>query len=84
MFSLFRHTLPFGVFTSPIMLLSKVDLPTPFLPRRHVTIRRLAQIYLCKNRINDLKVRFDVVEVYMEKKGDDIEVKEISLIKNAF
>ncbi|ABN51993.1 MAG TPA: YraN family protein [Hungateiclostridium thermocellum] len=52
--------------------------------RKQENIRRLAQIYLCKNRINDLKVRFDVVEVYMEKKGDDIEVKEISLIKNAF
>jgi len=43
--------------------------------RKQENIRRLAQIYLCKNRINDLKVRFDVVEVYMEKKGDDIEVK---------
>ena len=52
--------------------------------RKQENIRRLAQIYLCKNGINDLKVRFDVVEVYMEKKGENIEIKEISLIKNAF
>ncbi|HOM02734.1 MAG TPA: YraN family protein [Acetivibrio sp.] len=52
--------------------------------RKQENIRRLAQIYLCKNGLNDLKVRFDVIEVYMEKKGDDIEVKEISLLKNAF
>lgn len=52
--------------------------------RKQENIRRLAQIYLCKNGMNDFKVRFDVVEVYIDKKGDNIEVNKISLIKNAF
>lgn len=52
--------------------------------RKQENIRRIAQIYLSQNNINDSNVRFDVVEVYIEKKGDEIEVKEVSLIKNAF
>lgn len=52
--------------------------------KKQDNIRRLAQIYLSKHNIYDSNVRFDVVEVYIEKKCGEIEVKKVSLIKNAF
>ncbi|NLD48435.1 MAG: YraN family protein [Clostridiaceae bacterium] len=52
--------------------------------RKQENIRKLAQIYLSRNGMYDENIRFDVIEVYIEKKACEIEVKNIELIKNAF
>ncbi|MDQ2087202.1 YraN family protein [Herbivorax sp. ANBcel31] len=60
------------------------------LPRESVNfkkrenIRKLAQIYINRHNMHDKIIRFDVVEVYIEKHQDKIELKEVKLIKNAF
>lgn len=52
--------------------------------KKQNNIRRLAQIYLSKNKIKDTDVRFDVVEVYIKKYDNKLEVSKIFLIENAF
>jgi len=52
--------------------------------KKQENIRKLAQIYLAQRNINNADIRFDVVEVYIEKGDNDIQVKKVSLIKNAF
>ncbi|MFZ5988459.1 MAG: YraN family protein [Bacillota bacterium] len=52
--------------------------------RKQENIRRLAQIYINKHNLHDENIRFDIVEVYIEKKGDEIKVREVTVIKNAF
>lgn len=60
------------------------------LPRESVNfkkqknIRRLAQIYINGHNMHDKTIRFDVVEIYIEKCQDKIILKEVKLIKNAF
>lgn len=44
-------------------------------------IRRLAQIYMRRHGYSDLPVRFDVVELFMDRNGYK---QELRLIKNAF
>ena len=48
---------------------------------KQATITRLAQIYLQRNRIKDVPLRFDVVEIMMSRDGD---IRNIELIQNAF
>ena len=52
--------------------------------RKQENIRKLAQIYINKHDLHNDNIRFDVVEVYIDKKRDVIEVKDIVLLKNAF
>lgn len=52
--------------------------------RKQEGIRKLAQVYLNRCGMHDENIRFDVIEVYIEKKACGIEVKNIELIKNAF
>lgn len=60
------------------------------LPRESVNfkkrenIKKLAQIYINRHNMHDKNIRFDVVEIYMEKNEDGIILKEINLLKNAF
>ncbi len=50
------------------------------------TLRRLAVAYLAGSSRweGSLNIRFDVVEVFVEKNPDGFNVKEINLIMNAF
>jgi putative endonuclease len=52
--------------------------------KKQDNIRKLAQIYLAQRNIKNADIRFDVVEVYIEKGVNDIQVKKVSLIRNAF
>lgn len=48
---------------------------------KQATIRRLAQAYIERHKLYDSPVRFDVIELHMDRNG---RVRDISLIKNAF
>lgn len=48
---------------------------------KQATIRRLAQIYMERLGWYDLPVRFDVMELQMDRDG---RIRDITLIKNAF
>ncbi|TYQ18251.1 UNVERIFIED_CONTAM: putative endonuclease [Acetivibrio alkalicellulosi] len=52
--------------------------------KKQETIRKLAQIYINRHGLQDENIRFDVIEVYIEKKESHIFLKSINLIKNAF
>ena len=52
--------------------------------RKRENIKKLAQIYINRHNMHDEIIRFDVVEIYIEKNQDNINLKEIKLIKNAF
>jgi len=49
--------------------------------QKQAAITRIALIFMQNNRYCDIPVRFDVVELLMDREGD---IKNISLIKNAF
>lgn len=61
-----------NVFGTPAQALSR---------RKQATIIRLAQVYMKNNRCQDAPVRFDVIELMMDRTG---KIKDIQLIKNAF
>lgn len=48
---------------------------------KQATITRIAQIYMQDNRYYDEPVRFDIVELMMDRAGN---IKDITLIQNAF
>jgi putative endonuclease len=52
--------------------------------RKQENIRKLASIFICKNNLHNANIRFDVVEVYVRKEKDFMNVEKINLIKNAF
>ncbi len=52
--------------------------------RKQENIRKLASIFICKNKLHNANIRFDVVEVYVRKEKDFMNVEKINLIKNAF
>jgi len=52
--------------------------------KKQDNIKKLAQIYLAQRKIYNADIRFDVVEVYIEKGDNDLRIKKVSLIKNAF
>lgn len=52
--------------------------------KKQQNIIKLAQIYLKQNNLQGKNVRFDVVEVIVNKNFGGVSVKEINLIKNAF
>ncbi|MCX7921840.1 MAG: YraN family protein [Clostridia bacterium] len=52
--------------------------------KKQATIIKLAQIYMSNNALSDSNVRFDVVEVIVNKSKETTNVKEINLIRNAF
>lgn len=60
------------------------------MPSEAVTMRKqrhiikMAYVYLNRHRLHDINVRFDIVEIIINKKIDSFEVKYINLIKNAF
>ena len=49
--------------------------------QKQYTIARLAQVYMQRYGIKDIPVRFDIVELLMDRDG---RVRNIELIKNAF
>lgn len=49
--------------------------------KKQATITKLAQIYMQNHRFFDTPVRFDVMELMMDRTG---KVQDIQLIKNAF
>jgi len=49
--------------------------------QKQAAITRIAQVYMQDNRYCDVPVRFDVVELMMDREGN---IKNISLIQNAF
>jgi len=53
-------------------------------PKKQSYIRKLAGIYLERYNKPDTNVRFDVVEVIFQKERDNIAIKDINLIKDAF
>ena len=52
--------------------------------RKQENIKKLAHIFISKNKFYDEYIRFDVVEVYIKKEKDDFIIEKINLIKNAF
>lgn len=48
---------------------------------KQIKIRDIASLYLLKNKKMDSHVRFDVIEVLLDKKND---LKSIVLLRNAF
>lgn len=52
--------------------------------KKQGNIRTLAQIYLKQNNLRNVNVRFDVIEIIVERKSDRMDIKSINLIKNAF
>lgn len=52
--------------------------------RKRENIRKLASIYISKNKFGNENFRFDVVEVYIKKERDILTVENVNLIKNAF
>ena len=52
--------------------------------RKQENIKKLASIFMCKNNLYNSNVRFDVVEVYVNKEKDIMTVENITLLKNAF
>ena len=52
--------------------------------RKQENIKKLASIFIAKNKLFNSDIRFDVVEVYIKKARDVITVERINLIKNAF
>lgn len=49
--------------------------------KKQATITRIAHIYMQNNRYSDVPVRFDIVELIMDRTGS---IKDITLIQNAF
>lgn len=47
-------------------------------------IRGLALIYSSRSGDNGINFRFDIVEIIVDKKGGNLNAREINLIKNAF
>ncbi|AEV68417.1 YraN family protein [Acetivibrio clariflavus] len=52
--------------------------------RKQENIKKLAQVFISKNRLYNEYIRFDVVEVYIKKEKEALIVEKINLIKNAF
>lgn len=52
--------------------------------RKMAYIKMIAIIYIKKHNLVNKNIRFDVVEVLVSNKLDNLEVKSINLIKNAF
>lgn len=52
--------------------------------KKQAVIRRLAQVFISQHKLFDANVRFDIVEVIVEKSIHGLNVKDINLIKNAF
>ena len=53
-----------------------------FIKRNHLV--NTAQIYIMKNRLINYKARFDIVEIFVKKDDNKLEVEKVNLIKNAF
>ncbi|MGI6084797.1 MAG: YraN family protein [Acetivibrionales bacterium] len=49
--------------------------------QKQTTMARIAQIYMQNNGYLDVPVRFDIVELMMDREGN---ISDITLIKNAF
>jgi|LSQX01.2.fsa_nt_gb putative endonuclease len=52
--------------------------------KKQENIKKLAQIYIGKHGLYNENIRFDVVEVYIDKKGNETDIKDVVIIKNAF
>ncbi len=52
--------------------------------RKQENIRKLASIFIGKNKLYNANIRFDVVEVYALKGNGLMTIQKINLIKNAF
>jgi len=52
--------------------------------RKQENIKKLASIFIAKNKLYNENIRFDVVEVYIKKDRNNIIVENVNLIKNAF
>lgn len=52
--------------------------------KKQNVIRRVASVYLSRNHANESSVRFDIVEVYVNRGVDGVKVTKINLIKGAF
>ncbi|NLX65016.1 MAG: YraN family protein [Clostridiaceae bacterium] len=49
--------------------------------QKQAAITRIAQVYMQNNRYSDIPVRFDIVELLMDRDGN---INDIFLIRNAF
>jgi len=52
--------------------------------RKQESIIKLAQVYLKQHGLKDINIRFDIVEIIVNKRDSNISVKDINIIKNAF
>lgn len=52
--------------------------------RKQENIKKLASVFIAKNKLFNADIRFDVVEVYIKKTRDVMTIENINLIKNAF
>ncbi|MGI6050496.1 MAG: YraN family protein [Acetivibrionales bacterium] len=51
------------------------------MPQKQATIIKIAQIYMQKYKYYDIPVRFDIVEIFMDREGN---TRDVNLLKNAF
>jgi putative endonuclease len=64
---------------------SKFGMPAEAVIAKKIhKIRSLSQVYLKKHNLFNVPIRFDVVEVFLKKERDSLEVESIHHIKNAF
>ncbi len=52
--------------------------------RKQENIKKLASVFIAKNKLFNADIRFDVVEVYTKKASGIMTIENINLIKNAF
>lgn len=51
---------------------------------KRINIRRLAQVFMKKNRLFDTPIRFDVFDILIDPTSKELKVKSINHIKGAF
>ncbi|MDP4093676.1 MAG: YraN family protein [Bacillota bacterium] len=52
--------------------------------KKRENIKRLAQIFIKRHKLEDSNIRFDIAEVIYQKKSNEFLLKELNLIRNAF
>lgn len=52
--------------------------------RKQQRIARLAMVFLKQHNLSDSYIRFDIVEIECSRTADNINIRKINLIRNAF
>jgi putative endonuclease len=52
--------------------------------RKQIAIKKLSLIYLCRMKLNDANIRYDIVEVLVKRNTQNYEVENINIIRDAY